>query len=123
MSNRDRHRGLLLRGGPRPLWQDAPGSPIWHVPSESDTGRDYIVNLLRVTCECERWKKKGGSCKHIWAARLENTVVRGINPESVPNPHKNPPYYDAVKRNEEASVRELLRCLAERIPQRGNRAN
>jgi hypothetical protein len=110
-----KHRGMLLRNGDRPILHDAPGSPIWHVPSASSQ-RHYVVNAQHMTCECEDHRKHHHRCKHIWAVLLEKAVTERVLPAPLPNPYKNPSYYDIVKRNEEDAMRELLRCLAERVP-------
>jgi hypothetical protein len=118
-----RHRGLRIRNSEHPPRQEDVGSPIWFCPSEADPSVEYVVNLDFGTCECPRYRndKRKSPCKHIWACRLERSIATRVLP-STPNPYKNPPYYEAVKRHEEDCVRELLRCLAGRVPKRESAA-
>ena len=114
-----KHRGMLLRNGDKPILHDAPGSPIWHVPSASSQ-RHYVVNAQHMTCECEDHPQAPSSVQaHLGRSAREGSDGAGVMPAPLPNPYKNPSYYDIVmQRNEEDAMRELLRCLAERVPKR-----
>lgn len=99
------------------------GGLSFKVQSETIAGLWYVVCVdpQFYDCECPRWReqqprkgRKRQLCKHLRVARMQYYVrmKKAGQMPSVPNPYKNPPWYNAVKRIEKQCVRELLRCLA-----------
>lgn len=43
--------------------------PLYNVRSSKGRGM-YVVDLKRDTCECEDWKRRKDTCKHLVAATL-----------------------------------------------------
>jgi len=114
-SSRKKNLALQIVFGERPIIGEG---DIWDVPSQSDDDT-YQVNLKKKTCECADWRKHRRPCKHIYAAAMHKAKVSEDEiavVESIPNPYKNPPYYDHIMANSDRLVAELLRCLGARIP-------
>lgn len=51
-------------------------SDTFLVPSCSERGREYLVDLAGESCECEDHKRRGGPCKHAYAAMLYQSWLR-----------------------------------------------
>lgn len=87
---------------------------VWSVPSETEGGVYYTVNLRRPTCECPDWRKRKHQCKHMLAAILYRGHVSG--PSEQPNcatQHRNPSYYDRMRSMRRPCVRGILRCVSQ----------
>lgn len=104
-----RSRALRILFGEVPIiWT---GARIARVPSETIGGRFYVVNLLRGTCACPAWRKTKRACKHIVAACIEwSQTTRSASPAVRTRRHKNPPYYDCLRRVRKQCLNELFRC-------------
>jgi Transposase DDE domain/SWIM zinc finger len=105
------------RARKKPDARAATDQNVWLVPSEK-TSQRYTVNLARKTCTCPYWRDRRTWCKHLEAARIWKAKVQldeeppvAVGLESVPNPYKQEPWYDALSAREEEIVRELARCL------------
>jgi len=110
-SEKRKNLALQILNSARPI-KDCLGG-IFEVPSITEGGKYYTVNLNRLTCECPDWRKRKRPCKHIWAARMfRHKIEPGAEGALVAhsNPYKNPPYYDRLRRARKPCVRELLRC-------------
>ncbi len=54
---------------------------MWEVPSQSGTGKKYVVNLESQACTCPDCKDSGFKCKHIWA--VEFTIKRELGSDGI----------------------------------------
>jgi hypothetical protein len=116
MSDSSRRKNLALQilNGEAPI-KDM-GGGIYEVPSQSVGGEYYAVNLNRNTCECPDWRKRKYPCKHIYAARMfRDGTTSTTEFASEPNPYRNPPYYDRLRREQRECIRAMLRCVGARV--------
>lgn len=93
---------------------------IWFVPSQTEGGKGYLVNLLAVTCTCDDYELRRSKCKHQWAVELHRAALAGAAPvEAVkvkrPTYRQDWPKYNAAQCAEKAMVQALLRGLCDGI--------
>jgi hypothetical protein len=115
---RQKNLALQITWLERPIVLEDAEADIWDVPSQSNSG-SYMVDLKRMTCECPNWRKHRRPCKHIYAAVIQKAKdAKKSVPElqPVPNPYKNPPYYDQIMKHADRLIGELLRCAGAQIP-------
>src|SRR5260370_30350223 len=53
----------------------------WIVPSQTNQGKKYSVNLERRTCSCPDHQEEGHVCKHIHAVMITLKRELGLNGE------------------------------------------
>lgn len=114
-SNNRRSRALQIVFGERPIVHV--GGPVWKVPSET-TSATYAVNMDRLTCECAYWRKMKVVCKHIEAVRLHAMKIKydpDLQRKRLPNPYKNPQWYDKLAESELTLLTAVLGCLGRAI--------
>jgi len=93
---------------------------MWFVPSQTEGGKGYLVNLLAVTCTCDDYELRKGKCKHQWAVEFVRAAAEGAAPvEPIKVPRKtypqNWPVYNAVQCKEKTMAQKLLRGLCDGI--------
>lgn len=106
-------RALNILDSENPI-REINGSGIFRVPSETDGAVYYAVNLRRKSCECKDWRKRGGECKHITAAKLYRakvvvTAPPAVNGRQIPHPR----HYERVRAARRPCIREALRCISD----------
>lgn len=95
---------------------------MWFVPSQTEGGTGYLVNLLSVTCTCPDYELRRGKCKHQWAIEFWRAAQENPQPQPEP-PIKLPrktykqdwPAYNRAQCDEKAVVQSLLRGLCDGI--------
>jgi transposase len=96
----------------------------WTVPSQTDGGTAYLVNLLGATCSCPDFEMRRSKCKHMWAVEIVKTVETApdgsqVVTESVKVTRKtysqNWPAYNAAQVAEKETVQALLLGLCDGI--------
>lgn len=111
-ANNRRSRALQIVNGEAPIVHV--GGDVFSVPSETRCAR-YVVNMKNLTCECAYWRKMHAPCKHIEAVRIfrSNNAPR-LNgaAQPLPNPYKNPPWYDKAAAKQLPIFLLLARSLA-----------
>ncbi len=96
---------------------------MWFVPSQTQNGGGYLVNILAVTCTCQDYELRRAKCKHQWAVEFKRA---GAPPDPVPAPgatkrktyKQDWPKYNAVQCQEKTMVQKLLRGLCDGIQTR-----
>jgi hypothetical protein len=110
-SRRIHSRALHILYGSAPIHRLS--DDVWSVPSETEGGVYYTVNLRRPTCECPDWRKRKHQCKHMLAAVLYRGGVSAPSEQpSCANEYRNPSYYDRMRIMRRPCVREMLRCIS-----------
>lgn len=111
-SNNRRSRALQIVNGEEPVVHI--GGDVFSVPSETRCAR-YVVNMEHLTCECPYWRKVHAPCKHIEAVRIfrsNNVPPSDGGIRTLPNPYKNPPWYDKAAAKQLPIFLLLARSLA-----------
>lgn len=107
-----RTRALQIVFGEAPIVHV--GGPIWQVPSETQSAVRYAVNMERHTCECAFWRDKRVVCKHMEAVRIyqsRNGATAEAGSRGLPNPYKNPPWYDRLAEQQYHILTLLLQSI------------
>jgi len=77
--------------------------------------------MERLTCECPYWRDKRVVCKHIEAVRIyisHNPSVAEQVIEHLPNPYKNPPWYDRLAEQQFDILTLLLKSLGRALQEK-----
>ena len=92
---------------------------MWFVPSQTEGGKGYLVNLLGVTCTCDDYDLRRQKCKHMWAVEFVRAAADAPPVEAVkvprPSYKQDWPRYNAAQCAEKAMVQDLLRGLCDGI--------
>jgi len=66
--NPRQERGLALARGKRGRFRQI-AADTYFVPSQTNTGSGYVVDVTSGKCSCPDHETTGGTCKHQWALR------------------------------------------------------
>jgi hypothetical protein len=61
-------RGAALAKCKAPAFRHIAGD-VFFVPSQTNTGSGYVVDVTAAKCSCPDHEEHGGPCKHQWALR------------------------------------------------------
>ena len=64
----------------RPL--NMPNTRVYYVNSETEPGKDYRVDLAKLTCNCAAFKQTKEVCKHLIAAKMYEAHQAKLQNES-----------------------------------------
>src|ERR1700722_6435874 len=113
-------RGLALMKGKTKAFRHIAGD-VFFVPSQTNTGSGYVVDVTGGKCTCPDFEERGLTCKHQWALRyfrheLEMPDGTTVVTESVRLTYKQDwPAYNRAQCEEKERVQILLRGLCDGI--------
>lgn len=122
-TNGRRERGAMLATGKAKAFRHIAGETFF-VPSQTNAGSGYVVDVQAGRCSCPDFEERGGTCKHQWAVRYyrhELTLPDGSTVVTerlrITYPQPNWSAYNRAQCEEEARVKILLRGLCDGIEQ------
>ncbi len=107
----ERGRQIAQMGGIRQV------GALYAVPSQSEAGSRYMVDLVEETCTCPDYETRRGRCKHQEAVLFWLAWEGSVNPPEAPTRAKrktypqNWPAYDEAATTEKARLELLLQSL------------
>lgn len=116
-------RALALVRGKRSAFRQIAGDTFF-VPSQTNAGSGYVVNLSARTCSCPDYEERQQPCKHVFALQyvrheLEMPDGSTVVSESLRITYPQPDWsaYNRAQCEEEGTVKVLLASLCSGIEQ------
>lgn len=115
-------RGLALARGKRGRFRQI-AADTYFVPSQTNTGSGYVVDIASGKCSCPDHETTGGTCKHQWAIRYFRHEIEApdgsiIVSEGIRLTYSQDwPAYNRAQVEEKDCAQVLLKSLCDGIEQ------
>jgi transposase len=121
-TNPRQERGAALAKGKAKSFKHISGD-VFFVPSQTNTGSGYVVDVTGGKCSCPDFEERGGTCKHQWAVRYFRHELEMPDGSFVVTQGIRLTYaqdwasYNRAQCQEESTVKVLLASLCDGIEQ------